>query len=347
MEEKTNLKPFCPTRWTVRFTSLNSILKNYKRLITFFENLSEESTEAATKAKGFVKSMKSFNFFFSIFILRKMFSHVDASNSAIQKKQFHFGNVKALIENLSETISNLRNQFTVVWAEIEEDRLAKDIEPPKQNRKRKIPKKIDNSYNAVKECFENSEEKCRSLYYEIIDNIVNCLKDRFDTKVYTFLGQAESFLFGDDEFQKEILEFFGSDIDEERLVLHRNMFLDILRAKKLLPQTSSNSKYSMKNFGDFLLLLKSENHILDLLPELMKFTKLILTLPVTTCTAERSFSTLRRLLTYMRSTMTQARLNSLSILHVHSEVAMNVDLNEIANEFIERCEMRRKIFALS
>jgi len=40
---------------------------------------------------------------------------------------------------------------------------------------------------------------------------------------------------------------------------------------------------------------------------------------VTTCTSERSFSSLRRLKTYLRSTMADNRLNGLAMLSIHRE----------------------------
>ena len=44
------------------------------------------------------------------------------------------------------------------------------------------------------------------------------------------------------------------------------------------------------------------------------------TLPVTTCTCERLFSSMRRLKTYTRSTMISERLNGIALMHVHQEI---------------------------
>ena len=48
----------------------------------------------------------------------------------------------------------------------------------------------------------------------------------------------------------------------------------------------------------------------------------LLTYPVSTCTAERSFSGMKRLQTPLRRTMTDERLSSLAILHIqkHKDV---------------------------
>ena len=48
--------------------------------------------------------------------------------------------------------------------------------------------------------------------------------------------------------------------------------------------------------------------------------RILATLPVTSCECERSFSALRRLKNYKRSTMVANRLNGLDLLHVHQEI---------------------------
>lgn len=55
----------------------------------------------------------------------------------------------------------------------------------------------------------------------------------------------------------------------------------------------------------------------SVLSEVHKLLRLYLTIPVTSSTAERTFSVLKRLLTYLRSTMTEKRLNNCMLLHVH------------------------------
>ena len=49
------------------------------------------------------------------------------------------------------------------------------------------------------------------------------------------------------------------------------------------------------------------------------------TSPVTTCTCERSFSAMRRLKTYTRSTMVSERLNGIALMHVHQEIVPDIE----------------------
>lgn len=57
-------------------------------------------------------------------------------------------------------------------------------------------------------------------------------------------------------------------------------------------------------------------------------------LPVTTCTAERSFSNLRRLKSYLRNSCGQDRLTGLALIFVHREI--NIDMDEVINEIALR-----------
>lgn len=81
-----------------------------------------------------------------------------------------------------------------------------------------------------------------------------------------------------------------------------------------------------------------------LLSEVTKLVQIYLTIPVTTATPERSFSSLRRIKTYLRSTMTQARLNHCMTCFVHKERTDQVNIKEIAKSFIQKIPSRKLYF---
>ena len=64
--------------------------------------------------------------------------------------------------------------------------------------------------------------------------------------------------------------------------------------------------------------------------------RLLLVYPASSASAERSFSSWRRLKTDLRSTCGQRRLNNLAICHVHKDIVDEVDVNELMQEFILR-----------
>ena len=71
-------------------------------------------------------------------------------------------------------------------------------------------------------------------------------------------------------------------------------------------------------------------------------------MPASSATAERRFSTMRRLKNYMRlkltRLMTQERLNHVAVHHVHKTRVDALDINKIKQLFIYANEYRRSVF---
>jgi hypothetical protein len=65
-----------------------------------------------------------------------------------------------------------------------------------------------------------------------------------------------------------------------------------------------------------------------MLPEFVKFIRLLMIIPVSAATPERLFSSLRRLKTYLRSTTTLSQLNTLALLNIQSDLT-TVDKDKI------------------
>ena len=80
------------------------------------------------------------------------------------------------------------------------------------------------------------------------------------------------------------------------------------------------------------------------LKQVCTVASLILVMPATNAASERSFSTLRRLKSYLRSTMKQARLYHTMVLHLYTEILDNLELNSIANEFVQGSDHRLSVF---
>ena len=66
-------------------------------------------------------------------------------------------------------------------------------------------------------------------------------------------------------------------------------------------------------------------------PNIRCALRLVSTIPVTSCENERSFSSLRRIKTWLRSTMTNERLNGLALMNIH--YAMPIDVANVIDTF--------------
>ena len=82
----------------------------------------------------------------------------------------------------------------------------------------------------------------------------------------------------------------------------------------------------------------------DCYPNVSIAYRILLTiLPVTVASTERSFSKLKLLKSYLRSSMSQERLNDLAILCIEKNILENIDVDTIINDFASR-NARRQCF---
>ena len=86
-----------------------------------------------------------------------------------------------------------------------------------------------------------------------------------------------------EEFYKDAFK------DYVRLKLQRDILLDQAKEKEI----------ELVDFESLLNVLKANVVLFPLIQELVKLVKIVLCMPVCNCTAERSFSSLRQLKTYV------------------------------------------------
>ena len=72
------------------------------------------------------------------------------------------------------------------------------------------------------------------------------------------------------------------------------------------------------------------------LSEVMKVAKLILVLPATNATSERTFSLMKLIKIFPRSTIKQSRLNYLMILSAYKDQLNQLDVVKVASSIIEK-----------
>ncbi|KAL8159064.1 hypothetical protein V2J09_000601 [Rumex salicifolius] len=82
----------------------------------------------------------------------------------------------------------------------------------------------------------------------------------------------------------------------------------------------------------------------DCFPNATIVYRILLTIPVTVATAERSFSKLKLLKSYLRSTMTQERLNGLAMVAIENDLLEKTNIEELIENFVSNNARRILLF---
>lgn len=77
-------------------------------------------------------------------------------------------------------------------------------------------------------------------------------------------------------------------------------------------------------------------------PNAYTLIKILSTLPVTTATPERTFSTMKRVKSYVRNSTGQERMSDLALMSVYRNV--NIDNQEVLNIFAEKARRLNLIY---
>ena len=77
-------------------------------------------------------------------------------------------------------------------------------------------------------------------------------------------------------------------------------------------------RYNNMNLKNIITNFKTiSNEVIHFFLEIQSLLKFLMVSPASSCDAERSFSALRRLKTWLRNSMTQSRLNAIIICNIH------------------------------
>lgn len=343
-----SLRTLCPTRWTVRHGSIESILLNYTVLQDALEEIQKGRDEYAAKAHGMLIQMEMFDTFFGLKLAHFIFSSAEQFSVNLQAKETTVQEALHGAELLVRHLRSNRNEsrFDFFYSQVLEQSSALTDEP-KLPRYRKIPRRLDEGENPHR--YLNPKDRYRHCYFEAIELVAGEVERRFDQPDLKIIKDLEMLLLQaangelcmEQGYMSEALSsYIEGDIDGARLRVQLPMLPDMI---KTAFDGSIKKVTTLRTLTD---AMNKSNIYKGMLSEVDKLLKVYFTFPVTSATAERAFSSLRRLKTFLRSTMTQCRLNNLFLLYIHTGMTDMLDLTKIAKEFVSVNSRRSNYFGL-
>lgn len=200
-----------------------------------------------------------------------------------------------------------------------------EIEPIEMPRQRKPKKRY--SCEAEQHVPKSAEDFFRAEFYKVLDTVEQQFEERFSQADLATLHKLEMVLLTGQV--SEVVEPYP-ELEKDSLRVQLSMFL---------------LKHQVKSSGDAARTLRGMPvEVRGLFDQVEALVRLLLVVPVSSTEAERSFSALRRLKTWLRSTMSQERLNHTAVCHVHKHKMDAMNLREICRQFVSVSERRRNVF---
>ena len=346
---KTKLFDVCKTRWVARIEGLVAFHELLKPMVSCFQDLQKMNSQKnfrdvrATKALGFLDKTYDYVFIAFLVITMKIMCVTSEVTTLLQEKAMDIVKGVHLITTLIEEIKTRRKDIDHTHDEYYQEALdtAREISELNKNMMpitEELPRIVSKQlYRA------NAPSETTSGYYKnnvtipMLDHLSTSLDSRFNenTKlVYEAFSILPNYVVdsaGDgktcDQWKVTLMKFalfYKDDLPNYGLL---NSELDTYHTywvsfnkdfkNEKIPSSVSETLQHLcfKSFANMKVILR-----------------ILGTVPVTTCTCERSISKLRLLKDYTQSTMINDRLNGIVLMHIHREI--KIDAKKVLRDFI-------------
>ena len=292
----------CPTRWTVRAASLQSILDNYQVLFQVWEEALGSSLDGEMRARiiGVDAQMHTFDFLFGVSLGCLLLRHTDNLSKSLQKKSLSAAEGQRLARLTLEVLKSLRTEdnFKKFSARVIRDQTTFEVNNPALPRKQRTPQRLQIGTTSG-DFHLSPEDRYRQIYYESLDYVVQAVADRFDQPGYRVYLNLEELLLKackGEEYEAQlqvVLDIYKDNLS--RLELEAQ--LPLLKALCSEVYKDAPSDFSIHDAVKVLSELSVAER--SAFSGVWKLLKLLLVLPATNASSERSFSALRRVKTYL------------------------------------------------
>lgn len=301
------LKRLCATRWVAKFDAVRDFMHIFDFILESLDTIS--SWKDGSEAGSLKWAVLNTEFCIAVHVIAHVFAFAMPLCKALQRESLDLKEAVVLAEDCSSELlkmrSNAEEEFKQVYNEVQTVASAVDIEL-------KLPrlcKKQKNRSNAPSSNTEGLDEACNevekhyriNLFLPFVDFFISQLEERF--KKHTSIFEGFQCLYSEINSETKpklnaLVEFYANDVSTNS----EDIYIELTLWRKEIERTNKQAalKYALTS-------LDACDH--TLYPSIHQLLKILCTLPVTTCTAERSFSTLKRVKTYLRNSTGQVSAN--------------------------------------
>ena len=327
-------KRLSETRWSARADAVNSLNSNYHVYLEVLQQIAEDPLQqkaTQVEANSIIKALTKLETGFLTAFWSCVLNRTNMTSKHLQSQKADLGSSVTLLQSLSEFVGMLRERKK--FEEFVE--MGKELSGASEfsEKRTKYSRRTADDQTVQGVTMSHCEEFRISTFLVMIDFLLLDLDKRI--KTYSKVDELFSFLrhtdVEGDVSLAGVVDFYSKDL--EGLSAVENEWFQWRSLLKNLKVTHCSASEMLK--------LMLQNDFSTSFPNTYILLRHYLTLPVTNCTGERSFSHLKRIKSALRSTQAQERLNNLSLLNIKSDLLQKLDFSTVIDAFSSaKCRKR-------
>ena len=348
---KENLIDVCLTRWVARIDGLVVFETLFTIIVYALEKMKDNTNpdihfndDTSTKASNLYKSCYNFDFAVALVITRSILSYTSAVTELLPKKSNDILQAYQLIESVKAQFHDIRANVNIFHEELH--KVALEL-AEKVQLQESMPRSCNRQVHRDNQPYSNWSEYYKYIIIiPLVDHVVAHLQSYFSSSNITvtngfYLVPHVLYKANNNnnvnwrENVWSFLKFYNKDF-----VLVKDIPVELdLWERYWTKEFKGNLPTTVSDTLDTLNELNPYSY-----PTVFKALKIIAVLPSTSCSCERSISSLRRLKDYAQSTMKSDRLNGLASMYIHRDIYINPSF--VLKKFVLANPNRRDNFGI-
>lgn len=336
---KKTLKGQSNTRWSAKSDAVTALYEEYEGVIeALTEILNSEEVNASTFADADSQFSQIYNFKFvlGLTVWNFVLGRIQIVNLVLQNKNISVDEAAKHLSGLLSWLEEFKEngfQKSFEKAKLKSELLGLDTNSGfyyRKTRGRRPARFVDGNSTQI---LSNEEQFKVEFFDKVMNELIQEMQNRFENLRQT--SEEFSFLWGmklnvskTEDLQncvKDIVLKYDKDFDCQ--AFHKEM--DYFKSAVV----SFLDKPLEKTTPLDILNTLTQNNLQQQFVNSHTALRIFLTLPVTVATNERSFSKLKLIKTYLRSSMAQERLSDLSILSIERSYVESMSFDKVIDDF--------------
>ncbi|MBP1528835.1 MAG: hAT transposon family protein [Spiroplasma ixodetis] len=297
----------------------------------------DEKPITKNTAKGLRNNMERLETAFMLVVWSTVLSRFNLTSKKIQSVSTSMSEIVDFYESLLQFVSDIRkNDFDLYESRARNISVTSHYEVDSRRRGRRTVQSDETNEGHIQ--FQGRDNFKVNTYNVILDRLIVELREKH--LEYKSIFQKFSCLLQLDtltevelrEKSKILQESFPNDLEPI-------LFEDELHHFKIHCQQRGTDNYLPTEIMKYI----RGNGLEKVFPNVDIAYRMLLCTAVTNCSAERSFSCLKRIKNYLRANLLQDRLNSLMVLAIESDLLLSIKFDDIIKSFAEK-KARKKVF---
>ena len=345
------LKSQGDTRWACHWEAVKAVIDEFKRILLCLLKLYEDDDpRTSSDARALLTALADFEFLLCLCILKVILSSINSLSRYLQGKNV---DVSSAQRNANLTLGVLKDcrsdaSFELVWEQArvlekecrsilaDSQFMFKEANLPRRKPSKRLQALCGESAGEGDVISDVKLYQKVNTYFTSLDNVVSEMEERFNENDQSILTSMGSIIFDEspsDSCFDRVSEFYS--LDKDLLKIDHRMLHHFVKGNKV----------KISSAPDLYAELKAAD-ALDMIPMMAVALEMFSSIPATSCSAERSFSALRRIKTYVRNRIGQERLTNVAVLNIERIYANDVmkhNIDAVIDSFGRKNEARVKL----